>query len=237
MKKVKTKEKTNKKSEEKQQDDCIEKSDIETGAEDIAVQTGHPQYRIKCQSAIRLIELKIQIIQQELAEECNRMVISTITSRIKSADSIRRKLLRKGYEVSFDSAVKHFNDLIGVRVTCFFEDDIYEIVKRLSSHKDVKVIKEKDYIKKPKSNGYHSFHLIVEVPVYTDRGYEWKRVEIQFRTVAMDYWAQLDYQLCYKKEMDGIKAEDIQRELSKYAEIIAQMDQNMLRIRKEIESM
>lgn len=215
----------------------MSKESYEIMSDNIKKQVKSTRYRLRCQSAIRLVELKLQIIMQEMSEEYDRMIISSITNRIKTADSIRRKLIRKGYEVSFESAVEHLSDLIGVRATCFFEDDIYEIVKRLSVHKDIKVVKEKDYIKNPKTNGYHSFHLIVEVPVYTDQGYEWKRVEIQFRTVAMDFWAQLDYQLCYKREMCGIKAEDIQKELCRYAEMIAKMDQSMLRIRKEIEKM
>lgn len=194
-------------------------------------------YQIICQSAINIVELKIQMIALELSKEYNRLLISSITSRIKSPESIYRKLQRKGYEIAFENAQELFNDLIGVRVTCFFEDDIYELVKRISSHEDVKVIKYKDYIKKPKSSGYHSFHLIIEVPVYSDRGCEWKKVEIQFRTVAMDFWAQLDYQLCYKREMLDCKAENVQKELSHYAELIAKVDRNMMRLRKEIETM
>ncbi|MBO5239463.1 MAG: hypothetical protein J6B50_11925 [Lachnospiraceae bacterium] len=205
-------------------------TDIESAVTDI-------KYRVKCQCAISMVELKLQMIQEELAEETGRKMISHICSRIKSAESIRRKLLKKGYDVDFETAKEKLNDMIGVRATCFFEDDIYEIVKRLSTHKDVTVIKEKDYIKKPKSNGYHSFHLIVEVPVYSDSGCEQKRVEIQFRTVAMDFWAQLDYQLCYKREMSGEQGEDIQKELHHYADEIAKIDKNMMRIRKEIETM
>lgn len=195
------------------------------------------QYRIKCECAISMVELKLQMIQDELSEEYGRMIVSNICSRIKTADSICKKLQKKGYKCTFAEATEKLNDMIGVRVTCFFEDDIYEIVKRISAHEDVTVVKEKDYIQKPKSNGYHSFHLIVEVPVYSDAGCEWKRVEIQFRTVAMDFWAQLDYQLCYKREISGAQGEDIQKELKKYAEEIARMDKNMMRIRKEIETM
>lgn len=194
------------------------------------------QYRIKCECAISMVELKLQMIQDELSEEYGRMIVSNICSRIKTVDSICKKLQKKGYKCTFAKATEKLNDMIGVRVTCFFEDDIYEIVKRISAHEDVTVVKEKDYIQKPKSNGYHSFHLIVEVPVYSDAGCERKRVEIQFRTVAMDFWAQLDYQLCYKREISGAQGEDIQKELKKYAEEIARMDKNMMRIRKEIET-
>lgn len=195
------------------------------------------QYRIQCQYAIDMVEMKLQMIQEELTEEYGRMIVSNICSRIKTAESIRKKLTKKKLPISFQTAQERLNDMIGVRVTCFFEDDIYEIVKRISAHEDITVLKEKDYIKKPKGNGYHSFHLIVEIPVYRDEGCERKKVEIQFRTVAMDFWAQLDYQLCYKREMSGEQGEDIQKELQQYAEVIAKMDKNMMRIRKEIETM
>lgn len=213
------------------------KYDREEASDEIEKMVADIQYRIKCQCAINMVELKLQMIQEELSEETGRCIVSHICSRIKSADSIRRKLIKKGYPVTVQAASEKLNDRIGVRATCFFEDDIYEIVKRISAHEDVTVIKEKDYIKKPKANGYHSFHLIVEVPVFSDSGCERKRVEIQFRTVAMDFWAQLDYQLCYKREISGEQGEDIQKELHQYAEEIAKMDKNMMRIRKEIETM
>ena len=101
---------------------------------------------------------------------------------------------------------------------------------------DVTVIREKDYIKRPKANGYHSLHLTVEVPIYTQEGCEKKRVEIQFRTVAMDFWAQLDYQLCYKKTIEEKTLRQIQEKLSNYAEEIAGIDRQMMRLRRQIEN-
>lgn len=194
-------------------------------------------YRMQCQYAINMVELKIQMLSEEMGEEKKRKIVSCISSRIKTAESVRKKLQKKKLPVSFETAWEKLNDMIGVRITCFFEDDIYEIVNRFSAQEDVIVIKEKDYIKKPKKNGYHSFHLIVTVPVYSEDKCEQKKVEIQFRTVAMDFWAQLDYQLCYKREMYGEESTDIQKKLSKYADEIAIMDNNMLMIRRQIEKM
>lgn len=205
--------------------------------DDLDVKIADMHYRMQCQYAINMVELKIQMLSEEMAQERNRRIVSAISNRIKTAESVRKKLLKKKLPLTFETATERLNDMAGVRVTCFFEDDIYEIVKRFSVQEDITVVKEKDYIKKPKRNGYHSFHLIVTVPVYSEDKCEPKKVEIQFRTVAMDFWAQLDYQLCYKREMVGKESEDIQKKLSKYAEEIAMMDRNMLKIRYQIEKM
>ena len=206
-------------------------------SDDLNEKIADVHYRIQCQYAINVVELKIQMLSEEMTEEKNRKIVSCISSRIKSAESVRKKLQKKGFSLLYDTAVEKLIDMIGVRVTCFFEDDIYEIVKRFLAQEDIHFIKEKDYIKKPKKNGYHSLHLIVTVPVYSEDKCELKKVEIQFRTVAMDFWAQLDYQLCYKREMYGEESEDIQNKLSQYADEIALMDSNMLKIRKQIEKM
>ena len=221
-----TEQKENKKEAIRQ--DCLD--DLENRINDV-------HYRMQCQYAINVVELKIQMLSEEMTEERGRKIVSCISNRIKTAESVRKKLQKKKLPVSFEKAEEKLNDMVGVRVTCFFEDDIYEIVKRFTLQEDIDVIKEKDYIKRPKGNGYHSFHLIVTVPVYSEDKCELKKVEIQFRTVAMDFWAQLDYQLCYKREMYGEESEDIQKKLSKYADEIALMDSNMLKIRKQIEKM
>lgn len=194
-------------------------------------------FRITCQYAINLVELKLRMLQEELEDEYGRNVISSICSRIKTADSIRRKLKKKELAFSFENARKRLNDLVGVRATCFFEDDIYELVRRISEQSDVKVIKEKDYIKTPKVNGYKSFHLVIDVPVFNGIEGNTCRVEIQFRTVAMDFWAQLDYQLCYKKEINCERYRKVTEKLVAYATEIEKLDRGMLKMRKEIEKL
>ena len=133
--------------------------------DDLEYQLYTPKYLGKCQYGINVVELKLKMLDDELSDEKHRVVISTISSRLKSPDSVRRKLQKKRLEVSAKTARDRLNDIAGVRVTCFFEDDIYELVERISQHEDIVVVKEKDYIRKPKSNGYKSFHLIVDVPV------------------------------------------------------------------------
>lgn len=194
-----------------------------------------PEYRLKCEYAIHILELKLEMLMEQFYVECGRPVISSITSRIKTVDSIERKLRKKNLSIDFRMAEENLSDLVGVRATCFFEDDIYKLAERLLEQEDVTLIRKKDYIKKPKDNGYHSLHLTVEVPIYTQAGCEKKRVEIQFRTVAMDFWAQLDYQLCYKKDIEEKTSKKIQEKLAKYADELSGIDRQMMRIRRQID--
>lgn len=193
------------------------------------------KYRIKCKMAVDLMCSKINMIGTQLSEKRNRIVIENLTYRFKTTESIYKKLKKKGCEIDFATALERCNDLIGVRITCHFIDDVYEIAKKLKSHGDLKIIKEKDYIQKPKENGYMSLHLIVSVPVYSSEKCEQKKVEIQIRTVAMDFWSVLDYQLLYKKDVKDVK--ELEDELRYYSDVIAKLDKNMLRIRKKIESL
>lgn len=190
------------------------------------------EYQMKCQWAIQTIEAKLNMIDLELRERKERVVISQLTHRIKTAESIYRKLQRKNYKINLKEAKRRFNDIIGVRVTCLFLDDIYEIMECLRLQGDVRIVKIKDYIKEPKETGYQSLHLIVDVPIYLTKRAEWMRVEIQIRTVAMDFWSVLDYQLLYKKEVK--QKEEIACELKKYAQIISDVDQNMMKLRDRI---
>lgn len=190
------------------------------------------EYQLKCRWAIQTIESKLSMIDLELKGKKDRVVISQVNHRIKSAESIYRKLQRKGYKISLKEAKKKLNDIIGVRVTCLFQDDVYEIVNCLGMQGDIHILKIKDYIKEPKDTGYQSLHLIVEVPIYLTRKAEWVKVEIQLRTVAMDFWSVLDYQLLYKKEVK--QADEISAELKHYAEIIADVDKNMMKLRDRI---
>ncbi len=191
------------------------------------------EYQLKCMWAIQVIESKISMIDQELKGNKDRGVVTQVTHRIKSAESIYRKLRRKGLKINLKEAKRRLNDIIGVRVTCLFQDDVYEIVRCLSMQGDIRIIKIKDYIKEPKETGYQSLHLIVEVPIYLTKKAQWVKVEIQLRTVAMDFWSVLDYQLIYKKEVS--KADEISMELKHYAEVIADMDQNMMKLRDRIQ--
>ncbi|WP_373217799.1 GTP pyrophosphokinase family protein [Ruminococcus sp. 5_1_39BFAA] len=191
------------------------------------------QYLLQCQYAISIVEAKAKIIDEQLSLKYQRESVRSITGRIKSPESIYAKLMRKELDTDLKTAQKTLNDLIGVRIVCLFLDDVYEIADILKKQKDIQVIKEKDYISKPKKNGYMSLHLIVDIPIYYDENSQTKRVEIQIRTIAMDFWSVLEYQLMYKKNVSG--AEKASKELKNYSEEIAALDQKMMKLRNRID--
>ena len=209
------------------------KEDAEGDIKKIYREMQKDQYHLQGQYAIGIVEAKAKIIDEQLSLKYHREIIRNISGRIKTPESIYAKLMRKGLEPSLQTARKKLNDLIGVRIVCLFLDDVYEIANILKKQKDIQVIKEKDYIEKPKKSGYMSLHLVVDIPVYFDENSETKRVEIQIRTVAMDFWSVLEYQLMYKK--DGSASEKAAKELKEYSEEIADLDKKMLRLRNRIE--
>ena len=167
--------------------------------------------------------------------EYKRNPISFIKTRIKKPESILKKLNKLGYDFTAENIQEHLNDVAGVRVVCAFLDDIYTIAELLASQDDITVIQVKDYIKNPKPNGYRSYHMIVEIPVFFSKGKTPMRAEIQIRTNGMDFWATLEHQLRYKKgieEMDGY--EQISDELAKTAHELNNMDLEMQNIKNKI---
>lgn len=189
---------------------------------------------VKSECAISLLNAKLKIIDADLGMRYHRKVIHSKTNRIKSYDSIKAKLKRKELSEDIATVQEKINDLVGVRAVCTYTDDLYEIVKMLYAQEDVKVIKEKDYIKNPKKSGYRSLHLILEIPISLQGETQWVKMELQLRTAAMDYWAGLDYQLQYKKE--NKEARRIGEELKEYANAIEEIDRKVLELRKRIEA-
>lgn len=183
--------------------------------------------------AIREVQTKLEILNDALSVKYKRNPINFIKSRIKSPGSIVNKLERKNLEISIDSVEKNLNDVAGIRVVCHFIDDIYDVAEMLARQDDLKVLQIKDYIKNPKSNGYRSYHMIVEIPVFLPKKKKPMRVEVQIRTIAMDFWASLDHQVRYKKEIEN--TDEILQELKACAEVIASTDYRMQEIRKKIE--
>lgn len=194
-----------------------------------------PMRQLTYQYAIDVVLAKLRLIDVQLSGKSNRPLVRTFSSRIKTTDSIVKKLIRKGREVSYQTAVDTLNDIAGVRVVCYFFDDIYRIAEQVRRQKDIKILKEKDYAKKPKKSGYQSLHLIVEVPVVYGDKTQNVRVEIQIRSVAMDYWAELDTQMCYKKDAGQLEA--VEKATKEYADVIAGVDKKMLELRKKIQKM
>ncbi|MBP3926566.1 MAG: GTP pyrophosphokinase family protein [Clostridium sp.] len=185
--------------------------------------------------AIREVKTKLEVLNDELSVKNSRNPIEVIKSRIKKPASILEKLQRRGFPISVESMVKNLDDIAGIRVICSFIDDIYSISEMLARQDDVKVIAVKDYIRSPKANGYRSYHMIVEVPVFFSNSKKNIRVEVQIRTIAMDFWASLDHQLKYKKKLDELDASEIGEQLRECAETIARTDWQMLDIRRKIE--
>ena len=180
--------------------------------------------------AIKEVATKLQVLNDELSIMSKRNPIEFIKTRIKKPDSIATKLKKKGLPLSIETIRNHLNDVAGVRVICAFIDDIYKIADMLIAQDDVHLIKTKDYIKNPKMNGYRSYHLIVEVPVFFSDHKEQMRVEVQIRTIAMDFWASLEHQVKYKKDIKD--AENIAYELRACADVINRTDFHMQAIRE-----
>lgn len=185
--------------------------------------------------AIREVQTKLEVLNEDLKSRYQRNPIHSIKSRIKKPVSIAKKLKSKGLPVSVDSIRGRINDVAGVRVICSFVDDIYTIAEMLTSQTDITLIRLKDYIANPKPNGYRSLHLIVEIPVFFADKMRMMRVEVQIRTIAMDYWASLDHQLRYKKDdMETEYLREIEERLKRCADMLTETDDEMLNIRKNI---
>jgi putative GTP pyrophosphokinase len=182
--------------------------------------------------ATREIQTKLEVLNDEFSIRYKRNPISFIKTRIKSPESILKKLKAKGYEISLESIVTNLHDVAGIRVICAFIDDIYDVARMLTSQDDITVLATKDYIQFPKENGYRSLHLIIEVPVFFSDRKQPMQVEVQIRTIAMDFWASLDHQLRYKKDTEHHEA--IQEDLKECAEIIAATDMRMQVIKYQI---
>lgn len=186
-------------------------------------------------AAIREVRTKFEVLNDEFSFRNSRNPIESITSRIKKPVSIAEKLRRMGCPLTLESVSENLNDIAGIRVICSFIDDIYMVAELLARQDDITVVRVKDYIQKPKPNGYRSYHMIVEVPVFFSDGKRPMRVEIQLRTVAMDFWASLEHQMKYKQ--DSADRPEIAAELKSCAETIAATDARMLGIRRRIEAL
>lgn len=183
-------------------------------------------------AALRQIETRMEILNDEFQHVHQYNPIEHIKARIKTPESIVKKLKRNGYESSIDNMVKYINDIAGIRIICSFTSDIYRIADMIGKQKDITVIALKDYITFPKASGYKSYHMIVTIPVYlSDRTVDTK-VEIQIRTVAMDFWASLEHKIHYKFEGDA--PEHIKNELVECAKLVADLDARMLSLNDEI---
>ena len=178
--------------------------------------------------AMNKVEGKVNSINADYREIYKEDLINHVVSRIKSPDSIVKKMKRKGYELTYQSLVENVHDIAGVRVICPFKTNVFDVVDIIKSFDDIRIIKEKDYITNPKKTGYSSYHMIVEVPVEIDEMEIFAKVEIQLRTMAMDFWATLEHELKYKSV--GELSPKVSKDLVTYAKIINKIDNRLLKI-------
>ena len=187
------------------------------------------------ESAIKQLETKLEILNKEYKVTGRRNPIETIKSRIKSPDSIAKKLEKKGLSVNFKTMTENLQDIAGVRVICPYISDIYNVKDILLKQPDIKLVEQKDYIENPKPSGHRSLHLVVEIPVYLRQTEHKVKVEIQLRTIAMDFWASLEHELKYKNEQKI--PDSVRRELFRVAETIAVTDREMEEIAIELQAL
>ncbi len=184
--------------------------------------------RCRYQAALTEVKTKLDILNEEFRVRYSRNPIHHMESRIKSLESIARKLEGKGFAPTAENAVAHLQDIAGVRVVCAYRNDVYTIAGLLTSQDDIRLLRTRDYIQEPKPNGYRSLHLIVEIPVFLSTGKQYMPVEVQIRTIAMDFWASLEHRIRYKVEFQV--PEELNRDLFEAARRIAEVDEDMQRI-------
>lgn len=183
--------------------------------------------------AMMEIATKFNVLNEEFSLQYERNPISSIKSRLKKINSIKEKLTKNGYPFTLDSIEEHLNDVAGIRVVCSFTDDVYMLANAFTKQDDITVIARKDYIKNPKPNGYRSLHLIVTVPIFLAHEKRIMKVEIQLRTIAMDFWATLEHQLRYKKNVEF--TDDMAKELFLCAKLSEELDSKMDMLRDKVQ--
>ena len=191
------------------------------------------QLMMQYECALMEVETKLNVLNAEFSLEYDRNPFETIKTRIKQPVSIWGKLKRMGEELTVENIENCLSDVAGIRVICSFPEDIYTIAELLSKQDDITVLKRKDYIKNPKENGYRSLHLILEIPIFLSDEKKYMKVEVQFRTIAMDFWASVEHKLKYKKNIKN--PEQIAEQLKHCANTIADVDFRMQAIRHDID--
>ena len=186
-------------------------------------------------SALKEINTKLEILNNEFKMMHQYNPIEHITSRIKSPQSIAKKIRHKGLELTTENILTYINDVAGIRIICSFVSDIYRIADLITQQSDVKVLKIKDYIVSPKPNGYMSYHMIITIPIFLANDVVDTKVEIQIRTIAMDFWASLEHKIYYKFE--GKAPAHIRQDLKECAQVVSYLDQKMLMINEEVRAL
>lgn len=185
-------------------------------------------------AALKEVGTKLEILNDEFQHVHKYNPIEHIKTRIKTPESIVKKLKRNGHEVSIENMVRYINDIAGVRLICSFTSDIYRLAEMIGNQSDLKVMTIKDYIKNPKESGYKSYHMLVSVPIFLSDSVVDTKVEIQIRTIAMDFWASLEHKIYYK--FGGNAPDYISRDLRECAQMVSELDDKMLSLNEAIQA-
>lgn len=184
--------------------------------------------------AIMEIQTKLNVLNAEFSLQYDRNPFENIESRLKKPESIVEKMIRRGIPLTVEDMEQEMTDIAGIRVICSFQEDLYNLADLLVEQDDVLLISRKDYIANPKHNGYRSLHLLIDIPIFLSQGKKHMKVEVQFRTIAMDFWASVDHKLKYKKSIRD--AEAVVNKLKICADTLAKMDAEMEEIRRTIDA-
>ena len=206
----------------------LQKNEIKTLMQNYAMPYRELMSDYRC--AMMEVETKFNVLNEELSLQYDRNPIETIKTRLKSPESILEKLHRKNHPVTVDSIEQNLNDIAGVRVICAFPSDIYQLEEAFLKQDDIRLVERKDYIANPKSNGYRSLHLIVEIPIFLHDHKRLMRVEVQFRTISMDWWASLEHKIRYKKGLQ--ESDHVDQELFECAKMSAELDSRMEKLQQ-----
>ena len=206
----------------------LQKNEIKTLMQNYAMPYRELMSYYRC--AMMEVETKFNVLNEELSLQYDRNPIETIKTRLKSPESILEKLHRKNHPVTVDSIEQNLNDIAGVRVICAFPSDIYQLEEAFLKQDNIRLVERKDYIANPKSNGYRSLHLIVEIPIFLHDHKRLMRVEVQFRTISMDWWASLEHKIRYKKGLQ--ESDHVDQELFECAKMSAELDSRMEKLQQ-----
>ncbi len=217
-----------------EQEETLEKQHriIEMQAKKLRETEPFNRLMMEYRAAIMEVETRLKVLNEEFSQVYNRNPFESIKSRLKTPTSIYAKMAYKGYPVTVESIREHLTDVAGLRVICSFPDDIYRLADLLVKQDDFILLRKKDYISNPKDNGYRSLHLILSVPIILSNEKKYMKAEVQFRTIAMDFWASLEHKLKYKKDVEN--TEEIERKLRACADSIEALDYQMQDIRDKI---
>ena len=206
----------------------LQKNEIKTLMQNYAMPYRELMSYYRC--AMMEVETKFNVLNEELSLQYDRNPIESIKTRLKSPESIAEKLQRRGFPLTVESIEQNLNDIAGVRVICAFPSDIYQLEEAFLKQDDIRLVERKDYIANPKSNGYRSLHLIVEIPIFLHDHKRLMRVEVQFRTISMDWWASLEHKIRYKKGLQ--ESDHVDQELFECAKMSAELDSRMEKLQQ-----